>query len=74
MLNKAICKQCWKKQWNSTKDKTWSCRLDKPGGFGVYTQYDTNSEIPDNCPYILEHLMQNHQKSSNIFLNPPQEK
>jgi len=76
MLSKAICQQCEHRvragRWNDTAEKEWEqgkvhCHH-KPikearNLFDFYT-VEVN-EIPDWCPYSLEHLMETQNREKN---------
>ena len=58
MTSKKICKQCWiqkwgKQSWKSERHDDWKCALGMI--FKIYEEKDP----PNDCPYYLEHLMDN---------------
>lgn len=61
MLNKNICKKCLKQRrrhWVEYDENRWNnkkiwCRKYP----GVLKQFNSINEPPHNCPYTLEHLV-----------------
>jgi hypothetical protein len=58
MLNKEICKKCWK---NSGRSGFGQVNDEYPSWWCVYVSYMLydGSNIPDKCPFKLEHEISN---------------
>ena len=63
MLNKQICKLCWRKydwEWTAFVDKTWKQgRVCCNHSDWVYAE--VNDAPPKECPYSLEHLLESQK-------------
>jgi hypothetical protein len=62
MLNKSICKKCYRNlgwKWDRHDDSTWkkihSVFCNTTETYGCY--HSTVLSPPDHCPYVLEHLI-----------------
>ena len=76
MLNKEICIRCYNKNkkhpWKHrpAKDRAWNmgqvCCVEKWHGADTYhSAMISIYEVPDCCPYELEHLLKNQEKKDN---------
>jgi len=60
MLNKEVCKKCWKGEWDAAQDNLWKlgeveCRSYRNFVF-IKNRY-SHDKIPEDCEYATEHIV-----------------